>query len=110
MLSKLFAATRLPGASWEALRESAGSTVERAVVGGARADRVGYAFALGYTAAVEALAGDVSAALCATEDGGNHPQAIETRLVDGRVTGKKAWATLADRADHLLIVARDGSD
>ena len=110
MLSRLFAATRLPGESWEALRETAGSTVERAVVGGARADRVGYAFALGYAAAVEALAGAGNAALCVTEDGGNHPRAIETRLVDGRVTGTKAWASLADRADHLLVVARDGSD
>lgn len=110
MLSRLFAATRTPGASWEALRETAGTTVERAVVGGARADRAGFAFALGYSAALEALAGEGSAAFCVTEEGGNHPRAIETRLVDGRVTGVKAWATLADRAEHLLVVARDGSD
>lgn len=110
MLSRLFAAQRVPGARWDALRESAGTTVERAAVGGARADRVGYAFALGYSAALEALVGDGSAALCATEDGGNHPRAIRTRLVDGRVTGTKQWATLADHAAHLLVVATEGND
>jgi len=110
MLSSVFAAQRMSGVGWEALREPAGSTVERAVVGGARADRVGYAFAIGYSMALEALVGEGSAALCVTEDGGNHPRAIETRLVDGRVTGTKAWATLADRAAHLLVVARDGTD
>lgn len=110
MLSTLFAARRVPGGSWEDLREPTGTPVERAVVGGARADRAGHAFALGYTAALEALAGETRAAFCVTEDGGNHPRAIETRLVDGRVTGAKRWATLADRASHLLVVAREGSD
>ena len=57
-----------------------------------------------------ALSGEGSAAFCVTETGGNHPRAIETQLVDGRVTGKKAWATLADHAAYLLVVARDGSD
>lgn len=110
MLSRLFAARRAPGASWDELREPAGTTVERAAVGGARCDRAGYAFALGYTAALEALVGETRAAFCVTEDGGNHPRAIATRLVDGRVTGTKRWATLADRAAHLLVVARDGTD
>lgn len=100
----------MPGVAWEALREPAGTPVERAVVGGARADRVGHAFAIGYASALEALVGEGNASLCVTEDGGNHPRAIETRLVDGKVTGTKAWATLADRAAHLLVVARDGSD
>ena len=110
MLTKVFAARPVPGARWEALREPAGTTVERAVVGGARADRVGYAFAIGYSTAIEALAGDGSAALCVTEDGGNHPRAIRTRLAGDRVTGQKSWATLADRAAHLLVVAAEGED
>jgi alkylation response protein AidB-like acyl-CoA dehydrogenase len=110
MLDRLFAARRAPGVSWEALREAAGTTVERAVIGGARADRVGFAFAIGYSAALEALAGEGSAAFCVTEDGGNHPRAIATRLVDGRVTGTKTWATLADHAAHLLVVASEGID
>src|SRR4051794_33017827 len=104
MLSRVLTAQRVSGASgpgaWEALREPTGTTVERAVIGGARADRLGYAFAIGYSAALEALVGEGDAALCVTEDGGNHPKAIQTRLVDGRVTGSKRWATLADHATH----------
>src|ERR1043166_3027624 len=102
MLSSVFAAQRMSGVGWEALREPAGSRVARGG-GGARGGRVAYAFAIGYSMALEALVGEGSAALCVTEDGGNHPRAIETRLVDGRVTGTKAWATLADRAAHLLV-------
>jgi hypothetical protein len=110
VLTEVFAVRRVPGAGWEALREPAGTTAWRAVIGGARADRVGYAFAIGYQAAIEALAGEGSAALCVTEESGNHPRAIRTRLVDGRVTGKKQWATLADHAAHLLVVATEGED
>lgn len=110
VLNQVFAAQRIPGASWEALREPTGTTVERAVIGGARADRVGYAFAIGYSTALEALAGEGNAALCATEEGGNHPRAIQTRLEEGRVTGSKKWATMADRATHLLVVATEGTD
>lgn len=110
MLDRLFAARRAPGASWDELCDATGTPVVRAVIGGARADRAGHAFAIGYTAALEALTGETRAAFCVTEDGGNHPRAIATRLVDGRVTGTKRWATLADRAAHLLVVARDGTD
>lgn len=110
MLSRVFSAQCVRGAGWEALREASGTTAERAVIGGARADRVGYAFAIGYATALEALAGEGNAALCVTEDGGNHPRAIQTRLVDGRVTGRKKWATLSDQATHLLVVATEGVD
>ncbi len=109
MLDALFAASR-EGTGWEALRESTGTTVARAAIAGVRADRVGYAFALGYELALEALTGAPGAsALCVTEAGGNHPRAIQTTLANGRVTGEKAWATLADRAAHLLVVAREGT-
>jgi alkylation response protein AidB-like acyl-CoA dehydrogenase len=110
VIDLLFRAQRLPGVTWEALREPATTTVASAAIGGARADRVGYAFAIGYAAALEALVGDGHAAVCATEDGGNHPRAIQTRLEGGRVTGRKKWATLADRATHLLVVATEGND
>lgn len=100
----------MPDAGWEALREPVGTTVERAVIGGARADRVGYAFAIGYSTALEALAGEGSAALCVTEEGGTHPRSIRTRLIEGRVTGTKKWATLADRAQYLLVAATEGID
>ena len=53
MLAKLFTAEQMPGVRWEDLREPTGSTVERAVIGGARADRLGYAFAIGYSTALD---------------------------------------------------------
>jgi alkylation response protein AidB-like acyl-CoA dehydrogenase len=84
--------------------------VDRALVGGARADRVGYAFACGYAEALRALVPSLTgvAALCVTERGGNHPRAIDTRLVDGELTGRKTWATGADAAARLLVVASVG--
>lgn len=110
MLTQVLTAERPPGAAWQALRDTTGTTVARAIVAGARADRVGHAFANGYAMAIEALVGDGNGALCATEEGGNHPRAIQTRLHDGRVTGHKKWATLADRATNLLVVATEGTD
>jgi acyl-CoA dehydrogenase len=110
VLTKVLTAQRMPGASRDALREPTGTTVERAIIAGARADRVGYAFANGYSMAIEALVGDGNGALCATEEGGNHPRAIQTRLHDGRVTGSKRWATLADGVINLLVVATEGTD
>ncbi|MCB9595869.1 MAG: acyl-CoA dehydrogenase [Sandaracinaceae bacterium] len=81
---------------------------------GARADRIAYAFAGGYGAALDALLPDRdrarTAALCATEAGGVHPRAIQTELRDGRVHGDKTFVTLADHADDLLVLAKVGDD
>lgn len=85
------------------------STIDRAVLGGLRADRVGYAFVAGYTAALAKLTGTEGiSALCATEAGGNHPRAIQTRLENGRLNGRKRWTTLGGRASSLLVVASIG--
>jgi alkylation response protein AidB-like acyl-CoA dehydrogenase len=90
--------------------------IEAAVLGGLHADRVGFAFAAGYQAALRrllpSLDGAGVAALAATEAGGGHPSAIATSLAaegdegDSRVLrGKKSWITMADAADTLLVVA-----
>ncbi len=52
------------------------TTVDRALAGGSAADRLGYAFASGYTEALRALVPGLTgvAALCATEEGGNQPR------------------------------------
>src|SRR5205814_202856 len=54
--------------------------IEEAIVGGFAADRLGYAFAAGYEAALRALVPDLPrdtvASLCITERGGAHPAAI----------------------------------
>ncbi len=90
--------------------------IERAVAGGALADRLGYAFMAGYTAALHALlpSGDPSAqrSLAATEEGGAHPRAIRSRLersADGwRLSGTKSWVTLG--SGGLFVLASRGED
>jgi hypothetical protein len=80
----------------------------------ARVDRLGFAFAAGYPAALQHMVPDVSlpCALCVTEEGGNHPRAIQTTLEragDGFVLrGSKSFVTLGDLAADLVIAARAG--
>jgi alkylation response protein AidB-like acyl-CoA dehydrogenase len=102
----------------EVVRE-AESPIEQAILGGFAADRLGYAFASGYQAALRALAPDLPAdriaSICITERGGGHPRAIETKLApegDGtyRISGHKRWATLGDSSGLLLVVASTGTD
>lgn len=96
-------------------RQAADTTVDRALLGGALADRLGYAFAGGYGEALRALVPDLAgvSALCVTEAGGNHPKAIETKLVavagGYEVTGHKKWATIGSLAQSLLVCATTGN-
>lgn len=85
--------------------------VQRALLGGATADRLGYAFAAGYAAALQALFRTSAAtlgSLAATEEGGAHPRAINTTLrSEGgalRLSGHKRWITLA--GEELFVLAR----
>jgi alkylation response protein AidB-like acyl-CoA dehydrogenase len=110
--------------TWQSLRQvwdayaverAAGSSPFAAAVRVAsRADRLGHAFAVGYPAALEHLLPGVElpGALCATESGGNHPKAIETRLEpEGqgfRLDGMKTFVTFGTLAKTLIIVARAG--
>lgn len=88
---------------------------EAAVHGGAQADRVGFAFAAGYQAALRSLfpleSGQLGS-LCATEAQGAHPRAIQTALspTDAglRLEGEKVFATMAQVADVLFVVAKEG--
>jgi alkylation response protein AidB-like acyl-CoA dehydrogenase len=104
--------------AWQGELERWTSLAERAAAGGFAADRLGYAFATGYQAALCALCSELPSkhmtGLCATEEGGNHPRAIQSRLEpdgDGfRLSGEKRWATLAPLARELLVVASFGSD
>lgn len=77
---------------------------------------LGEAFYGGYQAALHRLCPTVppeaNASFCATESGGNHPRAIRCAIVSTeaglRLEGQKTFVTGADRADELLIVAREG--
>ncbi len=92
--------------------------IDWAILGGFSADRAGFALAAGYEAAlralVPALPDGAIASFCATEEGGNQPRAIATRLErDDRnvtVTGSKRWSSMGLLADVLLVVASEGDD
>jgi len=93
------------------------ASIDRAFWAGFEADRLGYAFVGGYHAALMRLLGGRPGrrSLAATEKGGAHPKAIETKLTrasDGqfRLNGEKTFATLASVASEILVVASTGSD
>lgn len=90
--------------------------IHQAVVGGFVADRVAWAFASGYQAALRALVPGLPAdricAFCVTEDEGNTPRAIRTtvrRVAGGyALDGAKKWTTLGPEGGVFLVAARDG--
>ncbi|PPE73739.1 acyl-CoA dehydrogenase [Solimonas fluminis] len=88
-------------------------TLAQAILGGHFADRVGWAFASAYQAALRALVPDLPAdtvaALCVTEKEGNAPRAIRSELRGGRLNGSKRWTTLGPEGQLFLVVARDAS-
>jgi alkylation response protein AidB-like acyl-CoA dehydrogenase len=92
---------------WRQGAALAATPAEQALRGGFDADRVGWAFATGYQAALRALLpqlpADTVAAFCVTEETGNRPRDIHTRFTpqaDGSVsiTGAKRWTTLGPDA------------
>jgi acyl-CoA dehydrogenase len=93
--------------------------IDRAVAGGFLADRVGYAFAAGYEAALRRLVPDLPdgpiVSLCISEKEGAHPRAIRTRLIKNpsgafTLTGEKSFITAALEAERLLVAASTGTD
>ncbi len=98
-------------ATTASLEATAASGVERALLVGFSADRIGYAFAGGYRAALSRLVPGIARRSClaATEEGGAHPRAIKTTLAKTDagfvLDGKKTWVTLGTAAVELLVVA-----
>lgn len=105
---------------WQATRntrEVEQATARRALIGGVLADRLGFAFAAGYQAALQALVGQLDGitSLCVTETAGNRPQDMTTTLraigpERYELTGKKRWATGGPLAKTLLVAAATGTD
>lgn len=103
-----------PSSWWRAHRERTrglARPIDRAIVGATEVDRVAWAFAGGYRAAlsrlVPTLPDDTLASLAATEARGGHPRAIETTLADdGTLSGHKRWVTLGPDGGVVLVVAR----
>lgn len=104
---------------WQGYRNArdAGSNPFRAAAKVAsEVDRLGLAFAAGYSAALETLVPGVAlpCALCVTEVDGAHPRAIQTALTAAEggsgytLNGSKSFVTFGDRARTLVIAARVG--
>lgn len=104
--------------TWLSLTAEHTVPMRLAVAGGARADRLAWAFAAGYQAAQRALLrdlpdapqGSTMSAFCVTEEQGNKPVHIHCRLepVPGgfKLFGDKRWSTLGPQSNHLLVAAR----
>lgn len=103
---------------WEKRKQWA-LPADRALALGFTSDRLGYAFAAGYDAALHVLSPSVPneyvTAFCATEENGAHPRSITTALTPNDaggflLNGRKKWATLATHARELLVVASAGTN
>src|SRR5690606_25521511 len=105
-------------AAWSRSSARRSEPIEDAIAGGLYADRLGFAFAAGYHAALRSLVPDVATdsvvALRATEESGVHPRKLGTTLTpdgDGlSLSGHKRWSTLSPLADELLVLAVLGAD
>lgn len=121
LTKKPFVAVEAPRALLAHVRQAAlevEQPIDEVIWHASTVDRLGLAFTAGYSAATRVLTerlgvsmpGHVS--LAATEAGGAHPRAIETRLEsDGKrfsLTGAKLWCTLAFEASHVLVIAKEG--
>lgn len=103
--------------AWEAYgsaRAAGASPFTAAVLVASQVDRLGFAFAVGYPAALEQMIDGVRlpAAFCVTEAKGNGPRAIESTLTPkGRgyeLDGTKTFVTFGSHAETLIIAARVG--
>ena len=89
--------------------------IHQAIIGGFVADRVGWAFASGYQAALRAMfpdaPGDRICALCVTETDGNSPKSIRSSLTkaggEWKLDGSKRWTTLGPEGALFFVAARD---
>ena len=102
---------------WEAYRRERAAEappLAAAVLVASQVDRLGFAFAVGYPAALEHMVEGVGhpSAICVTEAKGNSPRAIGTTLQRKgdhyALRGTKTFVTLGKQAETLLVVARVG--
>lgn len=103
-------------ASYLSARTGGSAPFQAAVQVAATVDRLGLAFAAGYSAALQHLLPDVivPCALCVTEVDGNRPRAIQTRLANAEngsgytLDGAKTFVTFGNMAETLIVAARTG--
>lgn len=88
--------------------------IDRAILGGRMSLNLSFSFASAYQSAIEALfqtQETLLSSFCVTEEKGNHPRAIETRLFkeSGKllVSGTKSFVSGATDSEYLYIACRD---
>ncbi len=103
--------------AWEAYqskRNTGASPFSAAVLVASRVDRLGFAFAVGYPAALQHMVDGVvlPSALCVTEAGGNSPRSIECTLQEKgdryELRGTKTFVTFGNLAKTLIVLAKVG--
>ncbi len=100
--------------AFQAVRGTGASPFVAAVLVASRVDRLGLAFAAGYPAALQHLSPGtpMPCALCVTEEGGTHPRAMKTTLVQTdqglELNGAKTFVTFGTLAQALVIAAHAG--
>lgn len=97
------------------LSESTAGTqsCEMAIYGGRLAATPGLAFLAGYQAALRALVPSAPqgiGALCLTEQGSSKAADMQTRLLDGHITGRKDFVIGGNAAQWLIVLARDEAE
>ncbi|MCS0627932.1 acyl-CoA dehydrogenase family protein [Telluria mixta] len=108
------------GYLWRQLVAEWASPIKMAIVGGFKADRLAWAFASGYQAALRSIVQQADTteilALCVTEESSNRPSDIRTKWregADGRIVinGVKSWVPLGRICTSFLVVcAKHGTD
>ncbi len=82
---------------------------EQAILGGRLAATPGLAFLAGYQAALRALVPSAPlgiGALCVTEQRSSKATDIDTRVLDGQLSGEKDFVISGDQAQWLIVLAR----
>lgn len=79
-----------------------------------RCQNMSQVFALAYRCALQHLLPQLDvtqwAAMCVTEENGNHPKKIEAFIEGNLLSGEKSFVTMASYATQLLVIAKDASE
>jgi alkylation response protein AidB-like acyl-CoA dehydrogenase len=93
------------------LSQDKSNSMDAALNIGLRCSNLSQAFAVAYRCALQALVPQLNqtqwAAMCVTEQQGNHPRHIQTHLhADGTISGEKSFVSMAGLARQLLVITK----
>lgn len=86
------------------------SPIDKAIIGGFMSQQLSFTFLGAYQAALENMFPSIAPgrlkALCISEANGNHPNAIETTLIDHHINGLKTYITAGSDVEHLFVLCK----